>query len=255
VARQELDRAREAARAAGEELRAAEFARRIAEFETEQARAALQRSGPAKPQGECAWEFTVRSPITGRVLRLFHEDAAVVAPGAPLLELGDPADLEAVVDVLSSDAVRIQPGAMVVIEHWGGDAPLLGRVRVIEPAGFLKISALGVEEQRVNVIIDFVSPLSERRALGDAYRVEARIVTWESADVVRIPVGALFRDHGTWSVFAVKNGRARVQQVDAGHSNGRETEITRGLAAGDEIVLHPSDKVAEGVALSVRSRN
>lgn len=253
LSRQELDRVREAARAATEELKSAEYARQIAGFELEQARAALLRSGPAAPPGDQAWQLCITSPVNGRVLRVFHEDEAVVPTGARLVEIGDPADIEAEIDVLSADAVRIRPGARVYFEHWGGDVPLEGRVRVIEPAGFLKISALGVEEQRVNVIADFVAPPEVRAGLGDAYRVEARIVVWE-AEVLKLPVGTLFRSGPDWAVFSAKRGRARLTRVDAGHSNGRETEIRQGLAAGDEIVNHPSDKVADGVAITPRTR-
>lgn len=254
LSRQELDRAREADRASAEELRAAEYSRQIAGFELEQARAALSFSGPAARAADRAWELGVTAPVDGRVLRVFHADAAIVSPATPLLELGDPADIEVEIDVLSSDAVKIRPGARVFFEHWGGDAPLEGRVRVVEPAGFRKISALGVEEQRVYVIADFVAPSETRGALGDAYRVEARIVVWSADDVVKVPVGALFRSEGQWSVFAIRNGRARLARVEVGHSTGREAEIYRGLAVGDEVVLHPSDKVAEGVAVTIRPR-
>ena len=254
LSRQEIDRAREAARAAAEELRSADYARQIAGFELEQARAALWRSTSEARRGDPAWELRVMAPVDGRVLRVFHEDATVVARAAPLVELGNPADLEAEIDVLSSDAVRIRPGARVFFEHWGGETPLEGRVRVIEPAGFLKISALGVEEQRVNVIADFLTPPEDRRALGDAYRVEARIVVWEAEQVLKLPVGALFRSGADWAVFAVRDGRVRLTRVEVGHGNGRETEIRRGLVAGSEVVIHPSDKVADGVAVTVRDR-
>jgi HlyD family secretion protein len=252
LSRQEFDRVREASRAANEELKSAEYARQIAGFELEQARAALLRSTPDTARGDHSWELCVTSPIDGRVLRVFHEDAAVVPTSARLVEVGDPTDLEAEIDVLSSDAVRIRPGARVLFEHWGGDRPLEGRVRVVEPAGFLKISALGVEEQRVNVIVDFVTPPDQRRALGDAYRVEARIVVWEAERVLKVPVGALFRSEGDWTVFAVRSGRARLLRVEVGHSNGRETAIVSGLTAGDEVILHPSDKIADGVAIRLR---
>ena len=254
LSRQEFDRVREAARAANEESRSAEYARQIAGFELEQARAALLRSTPERRGRDHAWALCVRSPIDGRVLRVFHEDAAVVPASARLVELGDPVDLEAEIDVLSSDAVRIRPGARVTFEHWGGDIPLEGRVRVVEPAGFLKISALGVEEQRVNVIVDFVAPPEQRRALGDAYRVEARIVVWENESVLKVPVGALFRTGNDWMVFAARAGRARLTRVEVGHSNGRETEIVHGLKAGDDVILHPSDKIADGVGIRVRAR-
>lgn len=252
--RQEIDRAREAARVAAEDLKAAEYSRRIAGFELEQARAALMRSTPGPRAEECTGELKIVAPVDGRVLRVFHEDAAVVAPGARLLEIGDPTDLEAEIDVLSSDAVRIQPGARVFFEHWGGSVPIEGRVRVVEPAGFLKISALGVEEQRVNVIADLVTPPEQRRALGDAYRVEARIVVWEADHVLKAPVGALFRHRGAWAVFLVRAGRARLATVEVGHGDGREMELVGGLAEGDEVVVHASDKVSDGVRVAVRAK-
>jgi HlyD family secretion protein len=254
ISLQELDRAREAARAAAEDLRAADYSRQIAGFELEQARAALSRSSLEGQTGEPAWELAIAAPVSGRVLRVFHEDAGVVGSGTPLVEIGDPAQLEAEVDVLSSDAARIEPGARVYFEHWGGGTPLEGRVRIVEPAGFLKISALGVEEQRVNIIADFTTPLDERRTLGDAYRVEARIVVWKADDVLKLPVGALFRSDGRWTVFAVRDDRAWLTPVEVGQSNGRETELLGGLAEGDEVIVHPSDKVADGVAVTVRKR-
>ncbi|MBL9209081.1 MAG: efflux RND transporter periplasmic adaptor subunit [Opitutaceae bacterium] len=254
VSRQELDRSREAARVAAEDLKVAEYARRIAGFELEQARAALARSIPGPRSEECTGEMKIVAPVDGRVLRVWQEDSAVVAPGTRLLEIGDPSDLEAEIDVLSSDAVRIPRGARVLFEHWGGDAPLEGRVRVVEPAGFLKISALGVEEQRVNVIADLVTPPAQRRTLGDAYRVEARIVVWESDQVLKAPVGALFRHQGAWAVFALRGGRARLTKVEVGHGDGREVELRGGLAAGDEVVVHASDKVSDGVRVTVRAQ-
>lgn len=254
IAAQDVDRAREAARVAAEDLKAAEHSGRIAEFEREQARAALLRTEPGANPGECAWEMRIVSPITGYVLRVFHEDAGVVTAATRLVELGDPENLEVEIDVLSPDAVQISPGARVVFEQWGGLTPLEGRVRVVEPAGFLKISALGVEEQRVNVIADFVTPAGQRRSLGDAYRVEARIVVWEAKDVLKLPMGALFRSRGQWAVFVARNGRARLTTVEIGHTNGREAEIVAGLAAGDEVVIHASDKVADGVAIELRRR-
>jgi HlyD family secretion protein len=251
MARQEFDRAREAARGMTEELKSAEYGRQIAGFELDQARAAVSRSSANSLTGDC-WDLQILSPISGRVLRVFHEDAAVVAATTRLVELGDPAELEVEIDVLSSDAVQIRAGAKVFFEQWGGDSPLEGRVRVVEPAGFLKISALGVEEQRVNVIVDFVTPADLRRTLGDAYRVEARIVVWETDDVLKVPVGALFRSDGDWAVFAMVGGRARLTPVKVGHSNGREVEILSGLNVGDAVVVHASDKVAAGVRIKLR---
>lgn len=252
TSRQEVDRAREAARAAAEELRAAGFARQIAGFELEQARAALLRTSLDSNAGHCESAMHIKSPISGRVLRVFHEDAAVVPATTRLVEVGDPSDLEVEVDVLSSDAVRIRPGARCFFEHWGGELPLEGRVRVVEPAGFLKISALGVEEQRVNVILDFQTPAEQRTTLGDAYRVEARIVVWESNDVSTVPVGALFRKGQDWAAFTMADGRARLTSVQIGHSDGRRTEVVSGLKAGDAVIMHASDKIGDGVR--VRSR-
>lgn len=251
ASRQELERARETARMAAEELKSAGYARQIASFELEQARAAVSRSLPdARENCEAAWSLV--SPITGQVLRVFQEDAAVVPATTRLLEVGDAADLEVEVDVLSSDAVRIAPGAPAELEHWGGGGPLAARVRVVEPAGFLKISALGVEEQRVNVILDLVTPVEQRPRLGDAYRVEARIVVWEGRDVLAVPVGALFRHGSQWAVFALREGRARITDVTVGHSDGRRTEILAGLSANDIVLVHASDKVTDGARVAPR---
>ncbi len=166
--------------------------------------------------------------------------------------MGDPSDLEVVVDVLSSDAVQIAPGAAVFLEHWGGEAPLNGRVRLVEPAGFLKRSALGVEEQRVNVIIDFTDPPEKYARLGDAYRVEARIVIWSAEDVLKVPAGALFRQGEDWTVYAVEDGRVAARRVAVGRSNGLETEVRSGLAEGERVILHPGDKIHAGARVTDR---
>jgi HlyD family secretion protein len=156
------------------------------------------------------------------------------------------------IDVLSSDAVRIQPGGRVLFEYWGGPQPLEGRVRMVEPAGFLKISALGVEEQRVWVIADFTSPPAEWQSLGDAYRVEARIITWESSNTLKVPSGALFRRQNAWAVFKVVSGRADLEAVEVGHRGENEAEILSGLAEGERVILHPSDRVGDGVRVKER---
>lgn len=255
ITREELEDIETLYHYAGEELRASRYAEEIAQFELEQAQAALVRSRPPKEgavDNANGWDFTIRSPIDGRVLRVFQESAAVVTAGTPLLELGDPTDLEAEIDVLSSDAVRVKPGAQVLLEHWGGDHTLEGRVRLVEPAGFTKISTLGVEEQRVNVIVDLIDPPSAREELGDGFRVEARIVTASAKDVLCVPTSALFRAGDSWRAFKVEDGRAVRLSVEVGKQNGLHAEVLEGLAQGDQVILHPSDRVMQGTA--VRSR-
>jgi HlyD family secretion protein len=239
-------------RVAQEEWKTAQFAVQIADFELDLAKAALTRTRPRSPGDAETWRFDILAPVNGRVLRVFQESTAVVTPGQRLLEVGDPSDLEVEVDVLSSDAVRIAPGAQVFLEHWGGEVSLAGRVRLVEPAGFMKVSALGVEEQRVNVIIDFVDPPEKYARLGDAYRVEARIVVWSADDVVKVPAGALFRQGDDWTVYAVEDGRARLRRVEVGRSNGLETEVRSGLSEGEAVVLHPGDKIQAGTRVAVR---
>lgn len=234
------------------ERRSAEFSRDIAEFELGQARAALVRVQSDAERAPDESRFTVLAPISGRVLRLFQESTAVVTAGTPLIEIGDPANLEIEVDVLSSDAVRVEPGDRVIVEHWGGPAPLGGVVRIVEPSGFTKVSALGVEEQRVNVIIDLLDPPEARRSLGDAFRVEARIVVDDADDALRVPVSALFRSGGQWSCFVVVEGRAGVRRVEIGRMNTDHAEVTGGLREGELVVLYPSDRVREGVRVRAR---
>ncbi|TWT32546.1 putative efflux system component YknX [Posidoniimonas corsicana] len=246
---------------ASEELRASRYSQEIAEFELEQARAALLRTRPAEENaadgadGANGWNITIRSPIDGRVLRVFQESAAVVTAGTSLLELGDPTDLEVEIDVLSSDAVRVRPGARVLLEHWGGDNTLEGRVRLVEPAGFTKISTLGVEEQRVNVIVDLVDDPAARQQLGDGFRVEARIVTASADDALVAPTSALFRSGGDWVVFKVVDGLAVQTPVDVGKQNDLLAEVLSGLSEGDRVILHPSDRVRDASAVRSRTGN
>jgi HlyD family secretion protein len=190
----------------------------------------------------------IKAPVTGHVLRVFEESARVVSSGAPLMEIGDAADLEVVVEVLSRDGAAISSGARVELEQWGApDQPeLLGRVRLVEPAAFTKVSALGVEEQRVNVVADLITPPDQRRSVGDNFRVEARIVVWETSQTVKVPAGALFRHGDHWAAFVLANGRARLRPVNAGHSNGVETQILDGLRPGEQVILYPGSRVSEG---------
>ncbi|NOY40645.1 MAG: HlyD family efflux transporter periplasmic adaptor subunit [Planctomycetes bacterium] len=242
-------------------LRTATKSKEIARFELDQSRAALIRSRPhangppveaEADASQDSWDFTIRSPIDGRVLRVFQESSAVIAAGTALVELGDPTDLEVEIDVLSRDAVRIRPEALVLFEHWGGDKPLHGRVRLVEPSAFTKISTLGVEEQRVNIIVSLVDLPEERTALGDGFRVEARIVVAEADEVLKVPTSALFRVGQEWAVFRVVAGVAQQQMVKLGLRNGLAAEVVEGLQQGDLVVVHPGDKVAEGIAVARR---
>lgn len=244
----ELDGAQSKYRAQSEEVAVARHAVTIARFELEQAKAALIHTQETSNSIDEP-RFEIRSPITGRVLRVIQESAGYVEPGTKLIEVGDAADLEVEVDVLSTDAVRVRPGNSVIIEQWGGERPLHGYVRRIEPSGFTKISALGVEEQRVYVIIDLVEPPQERPTLGDAFRVEARIVEWESADVLKLPLSALFRDGDEWAVFVVERGTARLRRVTIGHQSSLEAEVLAGLSAGEEAILHPGDNIRAGIVV------
>lgn len=192
------------------------------------------------------------APVDGRILRILHKSAGVVRAGEPLLEVGDPGNLEVVVDLLSGDAVKVKTGDPVQVEQWGGAAALNGRVRRVEPFGFTKISALGVEEQRVNAVIDPVVPATAWRRLGHGYRVEVRIVVWRSDSVIKTPVGALFRDGGDWAVFKVVDDRVKLQRVNVGHRNAYEAEIVEGLGEGAVVVLHPADRIQDGARVVSR---
>lgn len=251
---EQLEQVELVVRTRAEDLRGAEFQAQIAQFELQQARAALTRTGPSEEGSEdLDRQIQIRSPINGKVLRVFQKSAAVVAPGAQLVELGDPRDLEVEVDVLSSDAVKIAGGDRAFLEHWGGPGALQGRVRRVEPAGFTKISALGVEEQRVYVIIDFEEPYENRESLGDAFRVEARIVVWEEPDVVKVPASALFRVGSDWAVFRVNDTKAHLTILRVGQQNPNEAQVLEGLQPGDRVIAHPGDKITDGVHVVERS--
>jgi HlyD family secretion protein len=239
VSPQELENAQWRETAAAKELAAAESALRQAEAELKEFPVGNGNSPTARAPVE------VTPPVSGKILRVFEESTRVVPAGTPLAEVGDPADLEAVIEVLSRDGAAIAPGAKVELEQWGGGAPLEAKVRLVEPAAFLKISALGVEEQRVNVVVDFVTPYEQRKNLGDNFRVEARIVVWEAENVLKLPVGALFRRGQGWATFALAEGRARLRRVDVGRSSGTEMQILDGLKEGEEVILYPGDRVRE----------
>jgi HlyD family secretion protein len=231
-------RAREA------DLTSATFGAKVAAHELRMARAALGQLTD-KDTGE---QLEVPSPIGGRVVRVIQESEGVVQPGTQLLELGDATALEIVVDVLTKDAVAIRPGSPVSIEEWGGE-PLPARVRLVEPSAFTRTSALGVEEQRVNVIVDLAAPHEQWQALGDGYRVEARIEVFRADDAVKVPSSALFRRDGGWAVFVVEGEVARQRTLKTGLRNDREVEVLEGLGAGEVVILHPSDRVQDGVEI------
>lgn len=188
----------------------------------------------------------VRAPVSGTVLVVFQESSRAVTTGTPLLELGDPTDLEVVVEMLSRDGAAMAPGAPVEFEQWGGPSPLQGRVRLVEPAAFTKISALGVEEQRVNVVVDIVTPIEQRRSLGDNFRVEAKAIVWESTQALKVPTSGVFRRGSAWAAFVLRQGRATLMPVTAGRSSGAEIQIVAGLSEGDEVILYPGDRISDG---------
>ncbi len=238
--------------------RAAEFAVRTSRYDLEVARASLvepglpQRGTSGKLEGGAREPIIIRSPIDGTVLRRLRESESVVPAGEPLLEVADPEDLEIVSDLLSTDAVKVRRGQTVLIEQWGGDVPLAGVVRRVEPSGFMKISALGVEEQRVNVIVDFEDPREAWQALGDGFRVEVRIVTWEEDDVLIVPTSSLFRHGEGWAVFAVEAGTAALREVEVGSRNGLAAQVLDGLEAGGQVSVHPSGSIEDGVKVEER---
>jgi len=271
-----------------EALRSAKFDQKIATFELQLAEAALMHFEPDATEPDATepdatepdateqenkqqgFYFEIKSPINGVVLRLLQESSTVVAPGTPLMEIGDPGDLEVVVDVLTTDAVQLNAGTPVYLEQWGGGDSFPGVVRLIEPAAFEKVSALGVEEQRVNVIIDFLkadqraggSPASETsptsqqtvragpHRLGDGYRVDARMVVWSGENVLRVPTSALFRHQSDWAVFAVIENRIQLRRVNVGHRNDQVAEVLSGLEESERVVLHPSDQLSDGALVT-----
>jgi HlyD family secretion protein len=249
LARSDADRAVSTYRGSEEELRSAEFGGRVAEHQLKLAQTTLMQLSGKGEEGE---QLDIISPVAGQVLKVFQESEGVVQSGTPILELGDPAALEVVVDVLSQDATRIPPGASTSIERWGGKNPLRGHVRVVEPSAFTKLSALGVEEQRVNVIIDMDDERELWSSLGDGYRVEARISVWEGEDVLRVPASAVFRSEEAWATFVVEAGTAVVRTVELGETNGLETEVLSGLEEGETVIAYPSDSVRDGVSVEAR---
>lgn len=251
VSAQALDAARTAETRARAAEQAAQYTVRVARFDLETARAAAASAAQLQ-RGGAAEALQVQAPVAARVLRVQHESEGPVAAGQSLLEIGNPESLEAEVEVLSTDAVKITSGSKVILDRWGGDPPIEGRVRVVEPGGFTKISALGVEEQRVRVIVDFTSPREAWARLGDGYRVEARFVLWQGKDVLQLPTSALFRNGKGWAAFRLEGSRARLTPVEIGQRSGLATQVLSGLKAGDRVVAHPDETIRDGVRVKPR---
>ncbi len=250
VSQEELDRAETQLRQANANLRSSQFAVDVAKFQLQAARTALQFS--AAGSADAAETVQLTSPVSGKVLKLYRESEGPVQIGDQLVEVGDPRALEVEIDVLSEDAVRIKAGTPVRFLRWGGEPALRGVVRVVEPVGFTKISALGVEEQRVTVIADLTSPHDEWQKLGDGYRVEAAFILWHDEDVLQVPTSALFRDRHQWAVFVIANGRAAQRTVDVGRRNGLNAQILAGLREGDLVIAHPDERIEDGVRVTAQ---
>ncbi len=248
VSELELQRAVLQERTLSADLASAQFGVKVAQHELEMARAAL---GHLSHQADEGSQLEITSPIDGRVLKVLQESEGVVNPGSPLLEVGDPSGLEVVVDILTSDAVQVRPGARVLLERWGGE-PLTGRVRMVEPSAFTRLSSLGVEEQRVNVVIDIESPHELWAALGDGYRVEAKIVVWESDAVLAVPASAVFRAEGEWAAYVVEAQVAHLRKLRVGRRSGTEVQVLEGLEPDAVVITHPSDRIEEGSAVTPR---
>ena len=252
ISQRDLDAAERNKRMTTAALATAIAALDVRSYELERARAALvspSQTADASEECDC---IALRSPVHGRVLRILQQSEGVVAAGSPLIEIGNPRNLEIVVDLLSPDAVKVEPGQRVIIERWGSDTPLTGRVRLVEPFGYTKISALGIEEQRVNVIIDLTSDESDWQRLAHGYQVDVRIVLWESDNTLILPLLALFRDGPDWSVFVESGGRAELRKVEIGRRNSLHAEVLGGLEAGQRVVLYPGDRVSAGVRIAER---
>ena len=252
ISDEELNQTEADARRTGANLRSAEFSVEVARSELQAARTTLRHSA-AQQSGQPAETVAAHAPISGSVLKVLRESEGVVSRGEPLLEIGNPRLLEVEVELLSADAVRAGPGTRVILERWGGEGPLEARVRVVEPFGFTKISALGVEEQRVLVIADIVSPSEEWEKLGDGYRVETKFILWEEDEVLQVPSSALFRRSDQWAVFVVDGEFARLRNVQLGRRSGLTAQILSGVEAGELVITHPDDSIEAGVRVSRRT--
>ena len=247
-----LDRARLEARSAEAALETARANLRARQAQRDAAAARLMTPESGHEAAAAGRVIAVTAPVSGRVLRVLQESETVLQPGQALVEVGDPRDLEIVAELLSPDAVQVRDGAPATIQDWGGPEPLAARVRRVEPFGFLKVSALGVEEQRVNVIIDLIADPEAWSSLGHGFRVEPEIEIWRGEDVVIAPIAALFRHDGGWAGFVADEGRAVLTEIDIGRTNGVDAQILSGLEPGQTLVLYPSDRIEDGVRVTPR---
>ena len=252
ISRRELDEAERLFKTRRAVLAKAQAALQVRNYELERVRALLLSPKDTQAEHNICECIHLKAPVDGRILHRYHESEGVVSAGEPLVTIGDPEDLEIIVELHSSQAVKVETGQQVIIENWGGEQILDGRVRRIEPVGFTKTSALGIEEQRVNVIIDFGSPYEIWQRLGHGYQLDVRIVLWRNENVLTLPLTALFRDGDDWAVFINVGGVAQKREVTLGQKNGLEAEITDGLKPGESVVMHPSDRVEDGVRIEPR---
>lgn len=245
ISRDDYEKAETAVQTSTAAKRSADFSVDVAKHELQAAESVLNYT--AGNSSDPSESVAVRSPVKGRILKVVHECEGPVLTGDPLLEVGEPSALEVEVDVLSADAVKIKPGMQVLFDRWGGEQPLEGKVRNIEPVGFTKVSALGVEEQRVLVISDFTSPAEQWQRLGDGYRIEARFILWHEDNVLQVPASSLFRYKDGWAVFVVAGKRALRREVKVGQRNGLHAQILTGLESGETVINHPGDDIENGI--------
>lgn len=253
VSERELDNAERAYKTRRAALATVQAALQMRVYELERTKALLLSPSTTQLEhGHCEC-MNITAPVSGRILKVLNKSEGVVTAGTPLVEIGDPKDLEIVVELLSFDAVKVEPGQTVIIKNWGGDEPLTGRVKHIEPIGFKKVSALGIEEQRVNVIIDLVSDLSKWARLGHGYQVDVDIVIWQQSELLTVPITSLFREQQEWAIFVANNNVAEKRMVQVGQKNAFRAQIISGLQEGDWFISYPNEQIEDGVKVVSRS--
>lgn len=250
ISRADFERTQTAYDTAAARLATAEAALKAKTFDLQTARALLIDPSDLSRAQRRGASIALHAPVSGRVLRVLHENEAVVAAGTPIVEIGDPKELDILVELISEDAVKVHQGDPARITDWGGPGTLAARVRRVEPSGFTKTSALGVQEQRVNVLLDFTDPPAKWASIKDGFRVTAHIAIWQRPNVLRLPAAAMFRQGGGWAVFAIRNGRAVRTVVKVGRSNDDYAELLGGLKAGERVIVHPSDRVQDGTPVT-----